>query len=121
MLMAIRSNDFSKEFARTLAKYTKEVEQGLEKVEKKVAKETVDDLKATSPKLYGDYSKGWKAKKVESSYIIHNATDYQLTHLLENSHALRDGGRSTPQPHIGPAEERAVEKFVSETERMIRG
>lgn len=121
MLMAINSNALSNEIAKALSQYTKEIEQGLEQKKEEISKEAVEELKATSPKYKGSYAKGWKVKKVGTARVVYNSTDYQLTHLLENSHALRNGGRSTPQPHIGPVEERTVEKFIAETERMIRG
>ena len=51
-------------------------------------------MSANSPKDTGDYKKGWRIKqdKARKSIIVHNATDYQLTHLLEHGHVKRNGG-----------------------------
>lgn len=114
-------NDLSKEIAKALETYTNEVTEGMEEAKVEVAKETVKELKSTSPKLTGDYAKGWARKKVGNAQIVHNRTDYQLTHLLEKSHVQRDGSRSTPSPHIEPAEEQAIREYLERTEKVIRG
>lgn len=112
-------NDLSKEIVRQLQLYNSEVENEIEIAKDEVAKEAVQELKNNSPKLTGSYSKGWRAKKVGSSTIIHNQTDYQLTHLLENGHAKSDGGRTEAKPHIRPAEEKVIDKFTKRVERAV--
>jgi len=114
-------DDISKEIANALAEYTDEVTEGIEEAKKDVSKTTVKKLKVKSPELTGDYAKGWRAKKVGSNYVVYNKTDYQLTHLLEYGHALREGGRVRAIPHIRPAEEEAIEEYVERVERVIRG
>lgn len=115
------AKDLSREIAKALAEYTNEVTEGLEKAKEKVAKATVQELKKTSPKLTGDYAKGWRTKKVGTAQVIHNATDYQLTHLLEHGHAKVNGGRVPGIPHIRPAEQKAIEEFTKQVEKAIRG
>lgn len=107
------------EISRILSQYTEEVEEEIEEAKEITAKETVADLKKTSPKNTGDYRKGWKITTRKGAKIIHNKK-YQLTHLLEHSHALRNGGRSTPQPHIKPAEEKAIENYIKRVEKAIK-
>jgi hypothetical protein len=113
--------DISKEITKALTEYTQEVTEGLEKAKKDIAKDTVKELKNTSPEDTGSYAKGWARKKVGSAEVVHNRTDYQLTHLLEKGHAKRGGGRVAAHPHIRPAEQRAIDKYVEEAERVIRG
>jgi len=113
--------DLSKEISKALSEYTAEVTEGLEEAKEKVAKDTVKHLRSLDhPKLTGDYAKGWARKKVGTAEVIHNRTDYQLTHLLEKGHAKRDGDRVPAIPHIGPAEEKAIEEYVSKAEKVIK-
>lgn len=80
-----------------------------------VAKETVTKIRNASPRLTGSYARGWRVSKRGGGLVVHNATDYQLTHLLENSHVIANGsgtyGRSTPIKHIEPAERWASEEL----------
>lgn len=115
--------DLSKEIAKSLSNYTNEVTEKLEEVKIKVAKDTVKNLKSAGnfEDLTGDYRKGWSRKRVGTAEVIHNRTDYQLTHLLEKGHVKRGGGRTRVFPHIGQAEEKAIDDFVSEVEKVIKG
>lgn len=85
-----------------------------------VGRETVEMLKASSQKKSGKYARSWRLKRWENGRVIKITvynTRYQLTHLLENGHATRDGtGRTAAFPHIAPAEKAAAEKF----ERKIK-
>lgn len=81
--MAINISDLVKEINQTLAEYSHGVGEEMEKVAETVAMKGVKTLKLRSPELTGDYKKGWRAKKVDGKWVIHNATNYQLTHLLE--------------------------------------
>ncbi len=82
----------------------------------KVAKETVQKLKNTSPKGSPHKRKcaeGWKvSKRDRGDLVVHNATNYQLTHLLENGHVIKNKkgtyGRTHGIKHIAPAEEWAA-------------
>ncbi|MCM3444379.1 HK97 gp10 family phage protein [Metabacillus halosaccharovorans] len=115
------SIDIAKEIAKALSEYKNEVTEGLEEAKEKVAKNTVKHLKSLDhPKLTGDYAKGWSRKKVGTAQVIHNRTDYQLTHLLENGHVNRDGSRTEAIPHIQPAEEKAIDEYLEEVEKVIK-
>lgn len=84
-----------------------------------VAKETVKELKATSPcrPQGGEYKKKWAYKKlredsVRSQVVIYvKKPEYRLTHLLEKGHAKRGGGRVDARPHIKKAEEKAIKSI----------
>lgn len=113
--------DLSKEISKVLTEYTQEVTEGLEQAKKDVAKDTVKELKRTSPRREGDYAKGWAKKKVGNAEVVYNRTNYHLTHLLEKGHAKRGGGRVAAIPHIRPAEQRAIDDYVKQVEKVIKG
>lgn len=112
------------ELEEILDEYSQDIQDGIVKAAEDISKEGVAELKNTSPKKTGSYRKGWRVKKTKGAYsiscIIHNATDYQLTHLLEKPHALRNGGTSRPQVHIKPVEEQCRNKFEREVQEIIR-
>lgn len=117
-------DNFASELVSLLKEYTDEVEEGMEKVKEKVAKEGAQTLKRTSPvgrRSRKKYKDGWRAKKVGTAWVVHNATNYQLTHLLEKGHALRQGGRTRAFPHIAPAEEKVIKDFEKGLKKVIKG
>lgn len=113
-------NDLANEIASELQRYSHLVTEEVEVAKKDVADGLVNELKQTSPKDTGSYSKGWREKKVKNALVVHNKTDYQLTHLLEYGHAKVDGGRVPAKVHIRPAEEKAVKEYLDRVEKAIR-
>jgi hypothetical protein len=111
-----------REILGELQRYTAEIQKEINKSANETAKELVKDLKTTRghKDKTGDYRKGWRIKKMGKKYIVHNATDYQLTHLLEHGHAKRGGGRVEARIHIAPAEDIAVSAFLQKVERAVR-
>jgi len=116
------SINFADEITKALQEYTTEVEEGLEEAKEKAAKNGAKALKATSPVgRTGKYAKGWRAKKDGKSWVIHNATRYQIAHLLEKGHAKKGGGRVSGTVHIAPVEESTIKEYEKEVERVIKG
>lgn len=101
------------EIARALAQYTDEVEDKLEDAQKEVAKEAATKLRSAGgfKDQTGKYRKGWKSKKNGKGYVVFNATDGQLTHLLEKGHAKRNGGRTKAFPHIADVDEWVASEY----------
>ncbi|UTG84530.1 HK97 gp10 family phage protein [Bacillus paranthracis] len=116
----VRVEDLAREIANQVEQYTEDVEKEVEAAKKETSKKGVATLKQTSPKKSGDYRKGWRVKKVGNESVIHNATHYQLTHLLEHGHAKAGGGRVPAHPHIRPVEEQVSQEFVDRVERAIQ-
>ncbi|KON86608.1 prophage pi2 protein 37 [Sporosarcina globispora] len=115
-------DNLTSEIIQHLRMYEQEVREEVEVSKEEVSKELVSQLKQhPSPKLTGDYRKGWRAKRVGNKFIIHNKTDYRLTHLLENGHVMAGGGRAEAIPHIRPAELEAISEFLRRIERAIEG
>ncbi len=90
----------------------------------KVAKETVNDLKSSSPRKSGKYAGGWKNQDGQTatrskSSVIYNEKHYRLTHLLEFGHAKVNGGRVAAKPHIAAVKQKAIKSFEDELRRGI--
>lgn len=110
---------------REIAQYSEDVAEGLKREIKAVAKETVTELKSTSPRDTGEYARGWTYKvEFENAQDIRvrirNRTKPQLTHLLEYGHAKTNGGRVQGKPHIRPAEQRAEKKLDGAVKVVVR-
>lgn len=115
-------DNFAKEIVKELERFSQYVAEEVEDSAKKVSKQAVQKLKTTSPTGDyaggGSYAKGWRVKKVGDNYTVHNATDYQLTHLLEDGHVNRDGSRTPAYPHIKKVEKEAIRDFEKELNKI---
>ena len=83
------------------------------------------DIEANAPERTGAYKKSWAVKTVRENanameVVVYSRNRYQLAHLLEFGHALRQGGWTRAFPHIAPAEERAAEMLVREVEAALK-
>ena len=105
--------NMAREIAKALTQYSTEVETDLRNAKKEVGQKAVQELRTSGSfdDRTGSYRKGWRLRKVGNNYVVYNATDYQLTHLLEYGHALRNGGRSKAYPHIKPVEQMVINDF----------
>lgn len=101
-----------------LSDYSKEVWEATEKAQKQVAQETVAELKQVSPKRSGKYARSWRAKRDGTAMVVHNLKP-GLAHLIENGHALRNGGRSKAEPHIAPVAEKMSEAYVQAVKEAL--
>lgn len=111
--MAIKSAEIQ---AREIFdEYAEEVQEATELTFEEVAKESRNQLREKSPvdengKRRGRYSRGWRAEKDGwNSWYVYNETDWQLTHLLEDGHIVKNRfgeyGRWNPKDkHIEPVE-----------------
>ena len=111
-----------------LNEYSSDIQEGITNAAIQVAEQGKNELKATSPRKTGSYSKGWRVEKKSGRGYVHttiyNATDWQLTHLLEKPHALRNGGSYNPQRsgtiHIAPVEEKCIAEYQKDVENVIK-
>jgi hypothetical protein len=116
----IKIDDLAAEIARELGEYTEEIQEEVEDATNKVTRDLVKELKQNSPRQTGSYAEGWTRTKFREGTVVHNKTDYQLTHLLEHGHAKKGGGRVAARVHIRPAEEKAVKTFTERVEGVIK-
>ena len=124
-MATVNIDKLADEIVMELRSYEQDVTDGIKEAVEQTAKQCLSDIKKNSPSLTGSYKKGWKKKKEYESvsdirFRIYNSTDYQLTHLLENGHAKRNGGRVEGYPHIGPAEKKAIKELEGKAKVVIR-
>jgi hypothetical protein len=131
-MAGISINNLSSAIADELAKYNKEVTQEVKQIITDEANQLAENISNDSPKrnkkiknrVLNRYSKGWKAEKqyedgLNVSYVIHNKTDWQLTHLLQNGFATRDGGRVEGTDHIAKNEEVMIKSVEERIEKAV--
>lgn len=124
--MSIKVDDLVEAVRGELEEYAEEVTGDVKQAVKEVARATVKEVKAKSPAKTGNYKKGWgqvKVSETEGSIVIaiRNKNYYWLTHLLENGHALKNGGRTRAFPHIKLAEDFAARELEKKVRLKVEG
>lgn len=118
----------SSQMHKVLEDYKGDVKNAWNSAANKSARDAVSELKSTSPKRHGDYARSWAVKRETArggltDFIVHNSKHYQLTHLLENGHVIRNKkgtyGRTSGIKHIAPAEQKAASELPIEIERKL--
>lgn len=114
-----------------LGDYPEEVKAATYEAMDKVSDEAVQMLRSKSPRGKktrhpGRYAEGWTYEKRLDYNVIYNATDWQLTHLLEWGHVVEPrpthpGKKSRVEgiSHIQPVEQWAIAEFQKEVERIL--
>lgn len=119
----VKIDDFGAAVNKILADYGDSVTDAMREAIAEAAKVAKQETQAGSPVGYrGRYKKGWAVRgeneRLRSQAVVHNRTDYQLAHLLEHGHALRNGGRTRAIEHIKPAEEHAIENMEEAVKKI---
>lgn len=107
-----------------LEEYAELAADVLKKEIQEAGKTAKKQIEQTAPRKTGRYAKSWAVKKVSETsnsleVTVHSRNRYMLTHLLENGHAKRGGGRVAAIPHIAPVEELAVQTLEKNIEREL--
>ena len=123
---AVKVEDLAAAIAGELESYRQDVADGLKQEARRVAKETVRNIKANAPRDTGEYAQGWTDKVAFESgesirMQVYNRKKPQITHLLEHGHAKASGGRVDGKPHIGPAEQAAEKQLLGKIKVVVKG
>lgn len=131
MAKTIPVDDLAKEIEKALTDFVGVTEEACQKGVTETANDAVKSLRSAHPAGSGDYrswdkyNRGWRVmqtktdKKKHISATVHNATEYQLTHLLEKGHAKVNGGRTRAFPHIAPVAEKCDDELVKNIKKYV--
>lgn len=120
----IKPEQLAQEVMSGLEEYKDLAVDVLKKEIQEAGKTAKKQIEQTAPRRTGRYAKSWAVKKVSETsssleVTVHSRNRYMLTHLLENGHAKRGGGRVAAIPHIAPAEEAAAESLERNIESAL--
>lgn len=131
MSKSVKVDDLANAIEKELKAFEGVTEEACVAGVKETAQTALNELKNAHPPgsgRYGSwdkYNKGWKVmqtkrdKKYHINATIHNATNYQLTHLLEKGHALTSGGRTQAFVHIAPVAQKCEDELVNNIKKLI--
>lgn len=123
-MAGINVDDLADLIMNGLMEYADVATDTVKKAVKKAGATVKKEIQANAPKDTGKYRQSFKVSKRKETVnslevTVHSKDRYQLTHLLENGHAKRGGGRVEGTPHIAPAEEKGIRQLTEEIERGL--
>ena len=126
--MSISIDNLSEAISRELTIYGTNVIEGVKKEAKKSMDQLVKDTRATAPvgRRKKHYKSSIKSKKtretdreIEYTWFV-DGSNYRLSHLLENGHATRNGGRVPGTHFIKNASDPILEDYTKAVEEVIK-
>ena len=120
----IKPEQLADEIMKGLEEYASLANEDMKREVKAAGQTAKKEVQANAPKRTGRYKKSWTTKTVKENsnsieVSVYSKDRYMLTHLLENGHAKRGGGRVAARPHIAPAEQHAEEELVADITRAL--
>lgn len=118
-------DELAEAIGKELGDYFDDITEDVKNAVEVTTRECVAEIKQRSPKRTGNYSRSWTATEVFNRrgsirFTVHNKKHYRLTHLLEDGHAKKNGGRVEGTPHIAPAEQNAEKNLIKRIEEAIK-
>lgn len=128
MAKTIKPEQLSEAIQTELKNYTDDVIKGVKNESKRAMDNLVSRTKATAPvgkrrKHYRDSitSRQTKNTPLQAIYTwFVKGSDYRLSHLLNNGHALRNGGRYAGTQFITKAYNAVEKDYTEAVERVIK-
>lgn len=125
---SINIDNLNEAIINSLEDYNLRATESIKNLTTEAMKELVKDTKRTAPvgKRRKHYKSNITSKKLsENEYGISKlwyvkGSDYRLTHLLNNGHALRNGGRYPGTNFLGRAVDKIVPEYVEKIEEVLR-
>ena len=128
MAKLIEVDELNAAIMESLETYNEAVVTGLKKTTTQAMKDLVNTTKATAP--VGNRKKHYRDSitsrtESETQYGITKlwyvkGSDYRLSHLLNNGHALRGGGRYPGTNFIGKAVDALIPVYLSQIEEVLK-
>ena len=126
MNSGISIDQLSEEIKTALENYNKFIVEGTKQKAKESMDKIVKETKATAPKHRPRYYKHITSKQTRNNsfgaeytwYV--SGSEYRLSHLLENGHAKRNGGRVGGTHFIKNASESIMEEYIKAIEEVIK-
>lgn len=124
----ISQRDLPRIARHALNMWRKEIEQGVSDAAFEAAEKMVQRTRQRPTKhaSSGKYARAMAAKRgaqkwgFKSAYWYVKKPRYRLTHLINNGHAIRGGGRYDGDKHVTKAAEQAMIDFENGIRRRIR-
>lgn len=130
MVVRVAYDQLAEALQHQLSEYSTALTEELNAAYKSLAEAGVDELKRVHPyhDRTGQYSKNFAVKQRRNaqsvvgaqSYTICNKKRYQITHLLEHGHLMRNGKRVQAFPHWQEAEKKIEREAVRKIEEAVR-
>lgn len=124
----IQIDELAEAMTGILDEYNTEVADDMKKITKQAMKDLVKNTKATAPvgKRSKHYRDNISSKTLYESFSALKklwyvkGSDYRLSHLLNNGHALKNGGRYPGTNFIGKAVDIIVAWYLKKIEEVVK-
>lgn len=123
---SISIDQLSEAIGKELENYNRVVVQGTKDEAKKAMDRLVKQTKDTAPTRRPKYKKSITSRKewetpVGIAYTWYvKGSEYRLSHLLENGHATRNGGRTKAYHFIKNASDPIIDEYIQAVEEVCR-